>query len=80
MAISKSRERNAKVEASFGTGAGAFDGSRAYVGAGDGTPSWSNPREPLFLINYINIFNSRGQFPSYLIVNRFYLFNIIKEY
>ena len=23
--------------------------------------------EPLFLINYINIFNSRGQFPSYLI-------------
>ena len=23
--------------------------------------------EPLFLINYINLFNSRGQFPSYLI-------------
>ena len=24
--------------------------------------------EPLFLIIYINIFNSRGQFPSYLIL------------
>ena len=24
--------------------------------------------EPLFLINYINIFNSGGQFPSYLII------------
>ena len=42
-------------------------GAGAYVGAGDGTPSGSNPREPLFLINYINLFNSRGQFPSYLI-------------
>ena len=67
MAISKSRERNAKVEAGFGTGAGEYDGAGAYVGAGDGTPSGSNPRGPLFLINYINIFNSRGQFPSYLI-------------
>ena len=67
LAISKSRERNAKVEAGFGTGAGAYDEAGAYVGAGDGTPSGSNPREPLFLINYINIFNSRGQFPSYLI-------------
>ena len=28
--------------------------------------------EPLFLINYINIFNSRGQFPSYPIT---YLLN-----
>ena len=26
--------------------------------------------EPLFLINYINIFNSRGQFPSYLIIKQ----------
>ena len=25
--------------------------------------------EPLFLINYINIFNSKGQFPSYLIIS-----------
>ena len=44
LAISKSRERNAKVEAGFGTGAGAYDGAGAYVGAGDATPSGSNPR------------------------------------
>ena len=67
MAIYKNRERNAKIEAGFGTGAGAYDETGAYVGAGDGTPPGSNSREPLFLVNYINIFNSRGQFPSYLI-------------
>ena len=61
MTISKSRERNVKVEAGFGTGAGAYDGAGAYVGAGDGTPSGSNPRGTI-------IFNSRGQFPSYLII------------
>ena len=68
MTISKSRERNAKVEAGFGTGAGVYDGAGAYVGAGDATPSGSNPRGTIiFLINYINIFNSRSQLPSYLI-------------
>ena len=30
-------------------------------------PQDQTREEPLFLINYINIFNSRGQFPSYLI-------------
>ena len=30
--------------AGFGTRAGAYDETRAYVGAGDGTPSGSNPR------------------------------------
>ena len=67
MVISKSRERNAEVEAGFGTGAGAYDGARAYVGEGDGTPSGSNLRGTIILINYINIFNSRDQFPSYQI-------------
>ena len=45
--FSKSRERNDKVE--------LFQKNRdgVGVGAGDGTPSGSNPREPLFLINYI---------------------------
>ena len=67
LAISKSRERNAKVEAGFETGVNAYDGAGAYVGAGDEHLQDQTRGEPLFLINYINIFNSRGQFPSYLI-------------
>ena len=53
MAISKSRERNAKVEAGFGTGAGAYDVAGAYVGAGDGTPQDQTRGKPLFLIKLI---------------------------
>ena len=34
--------------------------------------------EPLFLINYINIFNSKAQFPSYLINDFLFLLNIFK--
>ena len=68
MAIYKSRERNAKIEAGFGTGAGAYDETGAYVREGDGTSSGSNSREPLFLVKYIYKFISRGQFPSYLIL------------
>ena len=36
--------KECKVEAGFETGANVYDGAGAYVGAGDGTPSGSNPR------------------------------------
>ena len=45
-----------KIENRVGVGVGV------NVSEGNEAPSGSNPREPLFLINYINIFNSRGQF------------------
>ena len=69
--FSKSRERNDKVE--------LFQENRdgVGVGAGEEHPQDQTRGEPLFLINYINIFNSSGQFPSYLInsrsVNDFFL-------
>ena len=52
-----------KIKDGVGVGAGAS------VSAENETPSGSNLRGTIIFINNINIFNSRGQFPSYLIHN-----------
>ena len=60
MGISKSMERNAEVEAGFGIGVGVYDGAGAYVGAGDGTPSGSNPRGTIIFQLIILIYLIQG--------------------
>ena len=49
-------EKNIKTEDGVGVGAGVS------VSAGNGASSDKNTSKPLFLINYINIFNSRVSF------------------
>ena len=49
-------EKNIKTEDGVGVGAGVS------VSAGNGAPSDKNTSELLFLINYINVFNSRVSF------------------